>query len=303
VLWPVSVSIVLLLAAWGIRANTPPAFTAAPKAALHVKPAAWYGNAVARSVSPAQARTAVPASLGPAIYAASKEHESGCVTHGVRFSMCTLGDQSAGRRIVVYGDSHAAAMMPAFEYYANTRGWTIVPLITAGCTTGTASSTATCQAPYQAALRRARDAHASAVIIAQYFDPRESPSATYAGVRTELADFGATAPRVILMEDPPTHTINPIDCLLAPGATYGDCMFPLKGDRRRIYSTVAGIAAQRGAAYVRTLQWFCSRGTCPLVVDGTLTFRDTNHITHEYAAVIARPLARRLDALLPPGRH
>jgi peptidoglycan/LPS O-acetylase OafA/YrhL len=301
-LWPVSVSIVLLLAAWGIRANTPPVFSAAP-ASLVAKPSAWYGDAVARSVSPGQARTPVPASLGPAVYAASKEHESGCVTRGVRHSDCTLGDESAGRRIIVYGDSHAAAMMPAFEYYANTRGWTIVPLITAGCTTGTASETATCRAPYEAALSRARDAHARAVIIAQYFDPREPPSATYAGVRNELADFAATAPRVILMEDPPTHTINPIDCLLTPGVTYGDCMFHLTGDRRSVYANVEQIAAQRGAAYVHTLQWFCSGGTCPLVVDGTLTFRDTNHITHEYAGVIARPLARRLDALLPPARR
>jgi peptidoglycan/LPS O-acetylase OafA/YrhL len=294
VLWPASVAAVVVLAMVAISSVGGEAVARESLAPIVPRKLDAYTSAVAASITPERAAMAIPSDLNPSIFALTKDRASGCVTYGVRGRPCALGDHGSRRRIAVFGDSHAAAWMPALDYFGRSRHWSIVPLITAGCTAGTATSTDDCDAPYAAALERARQTRPAVIVIAQYFDPREPPAATYAGLKTEIADFKKIAPRVIVIEDPPQHELNPIDCLLANGATLGSCSFSLSGSQTTIYSTVEDVAARNGAEYVHTLKWFCADGTCPLVIGKTITFRDTNHITNVYSRQLAFPLSRAL---------
>jgi hypothetical protein len=46
--------------------------------------------------------------------------------------------------------------------------------------------------------------------------------------------------------------------------------------------------------------WLCYQGECPIVIGGTLSYRDTDHITTEYAADLWAELGQALD-MLPPA--
>jgi hypothetical protein len=69
-------------------------------------------------------------------------------------------------------------------------------------------------------------------------------------------------------------------------------------ERSRILADVAVAAARAtGTEVVDPTPWICFRDDCPVVVGGTLSYRDTDHLTTEYAASLANPLGNALDML------
>ena len=47
-----------------------------------------------------------------------------------------------------------------------------------------------------------------------------------------------------------------------------------------------------GATVVDPTPWLCWQGECPVVIGGTLSYRDTDHITTEYAATLSDSLGQ-----------
>jgi hypothetical protein len=68
-----------------------------------------------------------------------------------------------------------------------------------------------------------------------------------------------------------------------------------------------GIAAETaavnagGGQYARLDQFFCTAERCPVIVGNTLVFRDDNHITAEYAQLLAPVIARLTASALAPN--
>jgi hypothetical protein len=66
----------------------------------------------------------------------------------------------------------------------------------------------------------------------------------------------------------------------------------------------AGMAAESaataagGGQYVDLSGLFCTAGRCPVIVGNTLVFRDDNHITTEYARVLAPLLTEMIERAL-----
>ena len=66
----------------------------------------------------------------------------------------------------------------------------------------------------------------------------------------------------------------------------------------------AGIAAEAaataagGGQYAELSELFCTADRCPVIVGNTLVFRDDNHVTIEYAQVLAPLLAERVEKAL-----
>ena len=66
----------------------------------------------------------------------------------------------------------------------------------------------------------------------------------------------------------------------------------------------AGIAAEAaataagGGQYAELSELFCTADRCPVIVGNTLVFRDDNHVTTEYAQVLAPLLAELVDRVL-----
>jgi hypothetical protein len=74
-----------------------------------------------------------------------------------------------------------------------------------------------------------------------------------------------------------------VDCLLAHDATLGTCTKTLSGDQISVYKQAARAAHDRGAAFIDTIHWFCFQGRCPMVIAGTVAYRDNDHISKTYA--------------------
>ncbi len=53
-------------------------------------------------------------------------------------------------------------------------------------------------------------------------------------------------------------------------------------------------AGRAGVEVVDPTPWVCHDGDCPVVVGSTLSYRDSEHLTTEYAAALAAPLGRAL---------
>ena len=119
-------------------------------------------------------------------------------------------------------------------------------------------------------------------------------SAGYADLFSELL---ADSARVVLLKDVPKSPGDPGACLTSNNPSLANCMFAPE-QRSQLLGEVAVESAQlTGAEVVDPTPWLCYQGECPVVIGGTLSYRDTDHITTEYAASLSGALGRALDML------
>ena len=100
---------------------------------------------------------------------------------------------------------------------------------------------------------------------------------------------------MIVIGDSPSQTRDPVDCLLARGATMKTCTGKGTRVQARAEAAVDANAKRDGVAYVDTRPWFCAqpRGSatgflCPMVVNQTITCVDRGHVSRTYALELAR---------------
>ncbi len=99
----------------------------------------------------------------------------------------------------------------------------------------------------------------------------------------------------MLLRDVPKRSDDPGTCLSQGDSSLRQCMFEPE-ERSRTLADVAVRAARRtGTEVVDPTPWICYLDSCPVVIGGTLSYRDTDHLTTEYAASLAQPLGDALD--------
>ena len=64
----------------------------------------------------------------------------------------------------------------------------------------------------------------------------------------------------------------------------------------------AAATAAGGGQYAELSELFCTAERCPVVVGNTLVYRDDNHITTEYAKVLAPLLTEMVERALAPNQ-
>ncbi len=302
-LWPATVAMVLVVASIGTASQPALAATAPHHAAIVARPLDSYRRLVAASVTPARLAEPVPKVLRPTVAQLGKDAPSvaGCIHRSAAGGSCVLGDVHASRSFAVLGDSHAATWMSAFNYFALRHHYRLIVLVHEGCTIGIASTgndpVGHCPSSRWSRWLRSLDQdHLRFLVVAQYFDPRVPTDQLYLGLRQELNAFDKRVPRTVLMEDPPHHPlIDPTDCLLRSGATLGDCTLIFPADMNAQYATIRGIVKSHPKdRLLRTRQWFCSGGKCPMVIGHMIVFRDTDHISDTYARWIAPAVSHSL---------
>ena len=298
-LWPVSVSAVAVAAAVAIAAIATPHSAAPslavrsggsrPVAAAPLAPQERVRAALLASLTPARLRQEVPDALAPPVGRLLNDRfrVHNCTVGG---RSCELGDRSARRRLVVLGDSHGEMWLGPLVRFAVRYHWRLVPLIQDGCVPSVLPGD--CADWYRRALDHVRRLHPDVVVVSQFWSSW-GPDGV-AAVARELRELAPLAHRLVLVEDPPARDRTAIDCLLARGATLGSCTFRVTPREAASYVAARREARKSGAAYVRTLQWFCVRGRCPTVVGTVVTYRDTTHITSTYASLLAEPFAEAI---------
>ena len=154
-----------------------------------------------------------------------------------------------------------------------------------------AATVVACHAWYRWAVQQAQRLRPDVVLIggccsgAQGSDAATDRTA-YSRTATVLRRFART---VIVIEDEEPLPIQPVDCLLAAGATLRSCMTTRSSNTLAFNDSIPQLAKAKHFGFLKTRGWFCYQDQCPMVVGTTIVYRDVGHITPEYAAELAGP--------------
>jgi SGNH domain (fused to AT3 domains) len=272
--------------------------------------------AVAKSTEPGP----VPTNLTPALGAIAKPDVfvNGCVLswRDVEQPDCVSGDAGAPTTVALVGDSHAAMWHPALEPLAGERHWRLETMSKVLCPL----MDLPINSPYLGRKFTECDQWRGAVIARL---EKERPALIVVDMsRRYGADFGFTSyDRAWL--DSLTRLVHRLRATGAgvlvlgpiadPHSTVPTCVSAHMDDATACAPTRtdglndAGMKAETAAAtvgggqYSALSDYLCTADSCPVIVGNTLVYRDDNHVTIEYAKVLAPLLAEMIERALAPN--
>jgi peptidoglycan/LPS O-acetylase OafA/YrhL len=310
-LWPASAAVILAVAL-PILSSLRGTATRIASASAAVQPAALVTEtgpartswkplpAVAASVAAARRNAALPWPLTPPVGSLAGdfyEFPKGCgARQGQTTSkVCRLGEPDAAKTLVVFGDSHAEMWMPAVLRMAHRDDWAVVPFVKVGCVPSSwTHSSWPCGIWYRWAIKRAAALHPQASLLVGSWAGSHSPAAAVKGMAKLIGDARRFSASTIVVGDSPHQHRNPVDCLLARGATMRTCSSRATVGELQTDAAVAAAATKQRVGFVTVTGWFCARASsiavlCPLVVNKTITWVDQGHISATYGAELATP--------------
>jgi peptidoglycan/LPS O-acetylase OafA/YrhL len=288
VLWPVALTSVLacVLALqpsdpYGVGAVTGP-------------PPGGAATAVRSAVDAGLANEAIPTTLSPDIADAATDFKSigACSAFGhVTSRLCEMGDPHGKDLVVVFGNSHSSMWIPAMRIIARRAHWRFIPVVKEACgySDYVASGHSECAEWYRWALLQIRALHPEVLVLGNYVH-----GAWAVALPTITTAMKQLVPRVILMTDAPGISRIPADCLLQHGATQGTCLWPQTLHSRSALPVLEAIGRDEHVQVVDDIPWFCWHRLCPSVIDATIPYADTAHITEAYSEFLATDLGRAL---------
>jgi peptidoglycan/LPS O-acetylase OafA/YrhL len=299
---------------------TAPAPTADPHAAAPVsaqEAAVRDAFAQARqALSAAAELRAVPSNLDPSLDRAPADKAAvfvnGCLRswRDVGQSECATGDTASPATVALIGDSHAAMWDPALQQLAEQRHWRLETMAKVTCPLqnlhivspylgreyteceqwrSQIMARLTAEHPRLVVLSMSRRYHADFGFAA--YDPAWIDTLT----RTvaELRGMGATVLVLGPVADPQGSVPT---CLSAHLDDAAAC-----APARSAAVNADGIAAEQtatstaGGHYADLTDLFCTPDRCPVIVGNTLVFRDDNHVTTQYAQLLAPVIGALAD--------
>jgi len=310
-LWPASAAVILAVA-MPILGSLHATATRIANASAAVRPAALVSSdiaarsswkplpAVAAAVAAAKRNAALPWPLTPAVGSLTGDvytFPKGCAARQGQTSsnVCRLGETGAAKTLVVLGDSHAQMWMPTILRLAKRDSWVVVPLVKIGCVPSSwVHKDWPCGIWYRWATRRAKAIHPQVSLVIGSWAESHAPQTALKGVTALIRDAKRFSATTIVVGDSPHQHRNPVDCLLASGATMRTCASKATVPELQSDATVAGVAAKQKVGFMNVTGWFCARASavailCPLVVNRTISWIDQGHISQTYGLELATP--------------
>ncbi len=234
------------------------------------------------------------------------------------WASCEYGDPS-GRdgTIALVGDSHAAALVPAFEGYFGPEGWKVVTYLRTGCP---GLSPAPIDMPGRELWEQQACADWSARVIDEIaarddidavvftgFSTRYADPAVAATGRIQSSDIVATWDRladsgkriVYLRDSPNLNRVHVPTCVATAllNVKSAPCAFDRDAAVRDDVITDAAEATPRVVLTDMT-DFYCDDDRCYSVIGDVVVYADDNHVSRTYASTLAPYLGERIrDAI------
>ncbi|NLT53142.1 MAG: acyltransferase [Actinomycetales bacterium] len=295
----------------GLRgfATTSIAAAAAPAPSQTVLQAAMTG--------PVSHRESGPVTPGPGAARVNRPESVDCLLQPDqrRSEECVFGDAPQGRRVVLFGDSHAEQWFTPLRTTAEERGYRVRVLSKAACPPmimktrhpWTNQPYAACDDWRSWALDEIERERPDLIVIgslSQYAESYGVDSAVTGWdlVHERLAASGAT---LVYLRDTPFMEVDVPVCVSGAVGNWEHC-----ASSRKTALAEDPVATRVADAYpdvrlVDLTPYLCpgrAKDPCPAVRDGVMLYRDRNHLTDAAARGLQPVLAAALDPVLDEGR-
>jgi peptidoglycan/LPS O-acetylase OafA/YrhL len=268
----------------------------------------------------------VPSNVNPSIAAAAAENPlayfKGCMRNFLDADQpeCVSGDTASKTRVALVGDSTAAMWIPGFWQLADQQHWRLETLTKGGCPMLDLPITnpflrreyTECDKWRDLVMARLRGEHPGLIVLSlwrKYGARYDFPSGVtsydpaWLGALTRLVrQLGDTGAKVLVLGPPPDpHEVVPT-CLSGHLDDATACAQP-----RSTAMNEPGMAAEAaatksgGGQYADLTELFCTPERCPVIVGNTIVFHDANHLTFEYARLLAPVMGALADRALLTG--
>jgi peptidoglycan/LPS O-acetylase OafA/YrhL len=210
---------------------------------------------------------------------------------------CRYGTIGSQRKIVLFGDSHAAQWMPTLEKLGREKGFELISLTKSACPGPAVTKVDTgeyknadCFAWRNYAFKRIKEINPDAVLVAgmQHFDIpagyADRTSWWQEGLRKTYASLRGSSPHIISIADTP-HPNRDIPSCIAAG----------KFDRCNGTERSTPIFTS-GYQQINPTSWLCSR-KCPGIIASTVVYRDSSHLTVAMARKLSPEFEKALTRL------
>ncbi|CAM3667774.1 acyltransferase family protein [Isoptericola cucumis] len=221
---------------------------------------------------------------------------------------CTFGpvDDADVPHVVLVGDSHARAMMPALVGLAAQGRISLTAHVKSACAWSTGAVASDPEGEQARTCERWRDRLAP-WLVRHAAETDLVVTTAYQGKLTGGADQQAremaTAWRpvadrgvpVVALSDNPSHPREPARCLGEVTRAEADrCASPRRQVLPEHQTLAAAAESVPGASYVDLTDFYCRDVTCPAVIGGVNVYRDAHHLTTTYTKTMAPYLLREL---------
>ncbi|MCD4534167.1 acyltransferase [Nocardioides sp. cx-169] len=284
---------------------------------------------VQASVLAAREGREVPSDLTPSLLGIRKATAplGDCDYRTGTTQLCPLGDSDADLTVALIGDSHARAWSPAFDELGSAEGFRAFQFVYSGCSaTQAVQAERETERPWEECqdfkawtLEALEDLQPDLIVVAtsavspvmsedgsrlvfKQEDAEEFREVVGAGFAEQLRLLEPLAPRLVVLGNTPQLPREPGVCLTSGEVDLGDCLFEAGPQARAIQMGFRDAARRAGAPFVNAAPWFCFDKQCPSVVGSTVTMRDKEHMTPDYARQLAVPLGRRLGLVEAAAR-
>jgi peptidoglycan/LPS O-acetylase OafA/YrhL len=276
--------------------------------------AVQYGFAQVQAAVMASAHVrAVPSNHNPSISGAAVQNPlayfKGCLRNFLESDQpeCVWGDRSSKTSVALIGDSTAAMWIPAFQQVAEQQRWRLETLTKGGCPMLDLPITnpflrrdfTECEKWRDQVFARLRGEHPQLIVFslwrkygARYGFPAggvTSYDSAWLGSMTRLVQqLRAIGAKVLVLGPAPDpHLVVPT-CLSGHLDDATACS-PPTAKAMSATGIVAEATATKagGGQYADLTQLFCTAERCPVIVGNTVVFHDANHLTFEYARLLA----------------
>jgi peptidoglycan/LPS O-acetylase OafA/YrhL len=243
--------------------------------------------------------------------------DDGCLVQRevIESPQCTYGPKAGSKKVVLFGDSHAAHFFPALERIGNREGWSLIGLTKMGC--GPADVEVwngrlgrpyeECTEWRERTFERIEREQPDLTIVssASFYTVVEdgerleegNAEAREEGFKRSLERLTESSDKVVVIGDIPHAPFEVSDCVSENLKSLDECTFGL--DERRNQDPFDRRAAEAvdGVKLIEVNDVLCPDDECRAVIGDAVTYRGSNHLTGTFARTLGPVLNSRLPDL------